>query len=393
MSAGPNPAEGARERFLSERYFSAFDGLRCLAICGVIWHHCLPGPREGWLGRGHAGVPLFFALSGFLITTLMLAEHDRTGDIALGAFWTRRTLRIFPLYYAVLAGFVVHLLLLPPSEPSRHFFASLPYYVTYTSNWLVDYSVTHAVWFGFAWSLAAEEQFYLAWPPLLRRCLAWGPWSAAAVLGCGVALDQLTECRLLFASDAVEGLPARMLASIASPMLLGALLAVLLVTPLGFRIVWTLLGRRASLPVCFALCAFLLAHPMSPPLLFDLSLAGLVAASALGSPSALGRCLAWSPIAHIGRVSYCMYLIHVPLLGIAKGVVPWLAAHPVVLFPFVLAASVAVGTLSQRHFEAPFTRLRARFRVMPPRDTAHQSSDQRSGGSWNVTPTEIPQKL
>ena len=103
--SGPPPAEGARERFLSERYFPAFDGLRCLAICGVLWHHCLPWPWPktwgeawpGWLGRGHAGVPLFFALSGFLITTLLLAEHRSTGDIALGSFWARRTLRIFPL--------------------------------------------------------------------------------------------------------------------------------------------------------------------------------------------------------------------------------------------------------------------------------------------------------
>jgi peptidoglycan/LPS O-acetylase OafA/YrhL len=58
-----------------------------------------------------------------------------------------------------------------------------------------------------------------------------------------------------------------------------------------------------------------------------------------------------------------MYLIHIPLLGLAKGAVPWLADRPVVLFPIVLAASVAVATLSERHFEAPFTRLRARFRT------------------------------
>ena len=91
-----------------------------------------------------------------------------------------------------------------------------------------------------------------------------------------------------------------MLTSIASPMLLGALIAVLLVTPSGFRIAWQLLGRKASLPLCLALCALLLARPMSPPLLFDLSLAALVAASALRSHSWLARCLAWSPAAHIG---------------------------------------------------------------------------------------------
>ncbi len=362
MSAGPLTAEGARERFLSERYFSAFDGLRCLAIGGVIWHHCLPGPVEGWLGRGHAGVPLFFALSGFLITTLMLAEHRRTGDIALGAFWVRRTLRIFPLYYAVLAGFALYLAWLPPSEPSLHFFASLPYYATYTSNWLVDYGVSHAVWFGFAWSLATEEQFYLAWPPLLRRCLAWSPSLAAALLGCGVALDQLAECRALGAWAAPPSLSERVVTSISSPMLLGAALAVLLVTPSGFRSVWAVFGRRASLPACIALCALLLARPVSPPLLFDLSLAALVASSALAPASWLGRCLSWPPVAHVGRVSYCMYLIHVPLIGVAKRALPSLSAQPLALFPLVVAASVAVATLSQRYFEAPFRRLGARQR-------------------------------
>lgn len=366
MSAGSSPAEGSQQRFLSERYFSAFDGLRCLAICGVIWHHCLPGPLPGswpgWLGRGHAGVPLFFALSGFLITTLMLAEHRRTGDIALGAFWARRTLRIFPLYYAVLAGFIVCAAWLPADAPSRHFFASLPYYITYTSNWFVDFDVRHAVWFAFAWSLATEEQFYLAWPPLLRQCLRWGPTAPAALLGSVVALDQLAECRTLGAWVAPASLSERMVTSISSPMLLGAALAVLLTSRRGFRVVWSVLGRRGSLPSCMALCGLLLARPTRLPLLFDLSLAALVASAALRSETWLGRCLAWPPIVHIGRVSYCMYLIHVLLIGAAKRMLPSLAAQPILLFPIVVVPSIALATLSQHYLEAPFARLRARYR-------------------------------
>src|SRR5262245_43140601 len=228
MSLRPEKTESAHSRFLSERYFPAFDGLRCVAICGVIWHHCLPGPTPGWLGRGHVGVPLFFALSGFLITTLMLAERRQTGDIALVPFWLRRSLRIFPLYYAVLAGFVLYLACLPESDASRHFWASLPHYASYTSNWFVDFDVAHPVWFGFAWSLATEEQFYLWWPPVLRWSLRSGTWAPASVLGAGVLLDQLTECRFSDAWLDPGGLSERMVMSIASPMLLGSALALLL---------------------------------------------------------------------------------------------------------------------------------------------------------------------
>jgi peptidoglycan/LPS O-acetylase OafA/YrhL len=88
------------------------DGLRCLSIAAVIWHHAGGTRHSGLLFRGHHGVSLFFAISGFLITTLLLRERVRNGQVSLGRFYGRRTLRIFPLYYAVIALYVALVYLL-----------------------------------------------------------------------------------------------------------------------------------------------------------------------------------------------------------------------------------------------------------------------------------------
>src|SRR5262245_12093123 len=148
--------------------FGSLDGLRALSIVPVVWHHATPHPLDGALGRGPLGVDLFFAISGFLITTLLLRERDER-TIDLRSFYVRRTLRIFPLYYVVLGAFIAHAIFFrAPGAPRDHFLASLPSYATYTSNWFVDNAVSHAVVFSFAWSLATEEQFYLGFPWILR---------------------------------------------------------------------------------------------------------------------------------------------------------------------------------------------------------------------------------
>jgi peptidoglycan/LPS O-acetylase OafA/YrhL len=166
------PAPPIHSSYLSTPYYPALDGLRAVSIVMVIWHHCWLTPPPGIWGKGPAGVQLFFVISGYLVTTLLLRERDRVGQIALGAFYLRRTLRIFPLYYAVLGVLTVHAALgewfLEPSAQRAHFFRSWPYFATFTCNWWVDWSVPHPITFAFAWSLAIEEQFYAFWAPALR---------------------------------------------------------------------------------------------------------------------------------------------------------------------------------------------------------------------------------
>jgi peptidoglycan/LPS O-acetylase OafA/YrhL len=362
MSQGPASLEPKRERQRGGRQYPALDGLRAVAITGVVWHHCLPQPEPGWLGRGHAGVPLFFALSGYLITTLLLAERRATGDIALGAFWMRRSLRIFPLYYATLAGFAVALAAHPASEATRHFAESLPFYASFTSNWFVDFDVGHPVWFAFAWTLATEEQFYLWWPAFLRVAERLGPALVPLGLALIVGVDQLAELGA-FARWLPQGSTAgRMLTSVSAAMLLGAGLAWALAQPHGFAWLRRALGMRHATTLAAAAAAAWIWQP-GPAILLDLAFVALVgSAGAASGQGPIERALAAPPLVYVGRVSYGLYLFHVPVLGSLQRLFPALAAHPLGLFVPTSALSLAVAALSHRYVEAPILALRERFR-------------------------------
>ena len=342
------------EVFRRTSYFGALDGLRALSILPVVWHHATSGPVPGVLGRGPLGVDLFFAISGFLITTLLLREREEHGKVALGAFYARRSLRIFPLYYAVLGGFAIHALFVRDAGPVRdHFLRSLPWYATYTSNWFVDNAVPHAVVFSFAWSLATEEQFYLGFPWLLR--VSKGVVPAALFMAAVVVVDQAAEREWLSAGP----LAMRMLRSLATPIALGSLAAIALRTSL-FRIFDLVLGHRASSLVMLGLVVCGAVVPWSL-LEVQVLMAGLVVACCLREDHWLAPILGARPLRHVGLVSYGMYLLNVPAIQLAKRVVP----QPLV-FALGLALTIALATAGHTVIEKPLMRLRARFR--PPRD-------------------------
>jgi peptidoglycan/LPS O-acetylase OafA/YrhL len=147
-------------------YLPQIDGLRALAILAVLLLHAsvtrFPG---GWIG-----VHIFFVLSGYLITTLLLREWDKTGRIGLGRFYVRRVLRLVPAYWLVLLAFVLSYVLSaePADRPAlwREFWIA----ATYRTNFMFDQS-PHL---GFTWTLAMEEQFYLVWPLILVGLLTLG---------------------------------------------------------------------------------------------------------------------------------------------------------------------------------------------------------------------------
>ena len=111
------------DAYRGTRFFASLDGLRCLSILAVIWHHC-GWQSQAWaahwsiLHMGYRGVDLFFVISGFLITTLLLREREETGTVSLRDFWIRRTLRIFPLYYTVIALYVLTVFLFERHTPA-----------------------------------------------------------------------------------------------------------------------------------------------------------------------------------------------------------------------------------------------------------------------------------
>jgi peptidoglycan/LPS O-acetylase OafA/YrhL len=139
------------------------DALRAIAIAMVIGSHLGIIPKGIWAGvfNGHLGVTLFFAISGFLITLLLLREHDRTGRISLKAFYYRRVLRIFPAYYAyLLIGLGLSAIGLL-SVSKGYWVAAFTYMMCYMPDLNLGWHIGHF------WSLAVEEHFYLLWPLLL----------------------------------------------------------------------------------------------------------------------------------------------------------------------------------------------------------------------------------
>ncbi|CAM5662166.1 hypothetical protein GCM10010329_24040 [Streptomyces spiroverticillatus] len=300
----------------------ALDSLRACAVLGVVAFH-----YEWGLPGGFLGVDLFFVLSGFVITRLLLREHAGTGRIRLGRFWLRRAKRLLPALLAVLIG--VQLWLADGRYPALRTttdgqtLAAL----AEVANWYaihghVDYwSVGRdAAPLAHLWSLSVEEQFYLLWPPLLVFLLlvaakrrSAGPWAGtafcagAACLSYALAVvlfDPAAPDRSYLGTDTRSGalllgaavaLAPRRLPRRAAPAL-GA------VAVLGLAGTWGLarLGQ-AALP-----------H-------WQLPLAGCAAAlliAALDRPAALHRALATGPLRALpalGRVSYSLYLWHWPV--------------------------------------------------------------------------------
>jgi peptidoglycan/LPS O-acetylase OafA/YrhL len=164
VAATEAPAEDSPVRLA---YVPALDGLRGIAILLVmVWHTGVP-----FLKGGYIGVDIFFVLSGFLITALLLQEYDHSGRISIRRFYLRRALRLLPAYLVMLAVFcAVSFAVLNANEAKSNMFDAL-IALGYLSNWVMAFSIRSMDFLGHTWSLAIEEQFYLMWPLLLIALL------------------------------------------------------------------------------------------------------------------------------------------------------------------------------------------------------------------------------
>lgn len=346
----------AHARYLATRHFASLDGLRCLSILPVIWHHSTPRPLPGLAGKGPAGVDLFFCISGYLITTLLLREKAAHGKVALGAFYVRRALRILPLYYFVLLAYVALAWALPSdSLPRAHFFRTLPLYATFTANWFADFGVSHAILFSFAWSLCVEEQFYAFWPALVSGC---SQRIAALVMLGLVALDYAAEHGFVPLSP----LASRIVTSFAAPIGLGSLLALALHSARGFALLGPLLGGRFRAPLVLALALYSLANQQAPLLVFQLALTALVGACVVPERHALSALFAAPAVRYIGTVSFGLYLLNLTAIGLVRRAFPDRVESSLFVFALSLPIAVGLAALTHRFIERPLAKQRARFR-------------------------------
>jgi peptidoglycan/LPS O-acetylase OafA/YrhL len=347
------------QSYMARRQFGSLNGLRCLCILPVLWHHSMD--LDGLpliLTRGFLGVDMFFVLSGFLIVTLLLREKQASGEISLRHFYMRRALRIFPIYYGVLILMTLaYLLLKPESENSQLLLTTLPYYLSFTSNWSVVQAANLAIY----WSLATEEQFYLLWP-LLEKLLS------SRLLYCVLTLLILVNQLINFGWIDYSGAHLEILDTTFTPICLGVVVAHLLHHRRGFLLVFPLFSARYLSPFYFVGLAILLLYVPAdlsgwPRLSIQLLMALWLASMLVNQKHMLSDVLDFPIIARIGEVSYGIYLYHMLGLALARSINQQLGIdfHGYGLFITGSFLVYFIAELSFRFYEQPFLRLKHKF--------------------------------
>jgi peptidoglycan/LPS O-acetylase OafA/YrhL len=319
--------------------WDALDGLRAVGVVLVVLFH-----TGAVVGNGFLGVDIFFVLSGFLITTLLVAETGRRGAIDLRGFYVRRARRLVPAL-ASTCGFVVAVAFVSGRqvvEVVQGAMASL----LYVSNlWL--YSGHDTPLLQHTWTLALETQFYLVWPLVLGVVLRRRGFAAVVLLGWVLAAAVLP----VLGVDPVAGTYLR-----AVGLGLGCAVALVL------RGQWASRARRVSVLVAPLALGVLVALALLPgsvsvPQLLPAVLTVPVVV-ALTGPGRLTAVLQRPAPVWLGRRSYGLYLWHFPILSLAINHAPMAVPEPVLLVAAVLV-SVAVAALSYRYVELPFLRRRS----------------------------------
>lgn len=352
----PRPVEG------SNRYHPGLDGLRAVAVLAVIAYHL----GFGWASGGLLGVEVFFVLSGYLITDLLVNEHRRSGRVDLGQFWLRRAKRLLPALFVMLAAVVVWATLVDPARLAA-VRSDLPAAVLYVSNWwFIFHHVSYFARFGppsplgHLWSLAIEEQFYVVWPLVVVAAFRLARWRRAlvalTVLG---AAASAVEMALLYVPG---GNPTRVYDGTdtrAFALLIGAALALLLPRARSFGAVSGGARRVLGAVGGAALAGIFVLLWRTGEYSTFLYRGGMVVLSVLTAvviavtihPGArLGRLLGAEPLRWLGERSYAVYLWHYPVIVLTTpvGAQPSLARGTL-----QVASSVVLAGASWRFVEQP----------------------------------------
>jgi peptidoglycan/LPS O-acetylase OafA/YrhL len=353
-------------------YVPELDGVRGIAILFVIGNH-LPFRRFGsLLPGGFAGVDIFFVLSGFLITTLLVQEFNRTGSISLRSFYIRRALRLGPALLAMLAIFCLLSFVLYDKAQAKGNCLNALIALSYASNWVRIFSKNQLGLLAHTWSLSAEEQFYLLWPLILLTLLRFGRKRSYVVLvATGIALlSWMVSIYLAFHLKAVPRLGLHLcfgLDSRAEPLMLGCIIGVALSsgmltesrTQILRKFLRVVAPASLLLLLGFAYFSYLVERGFFFVGFVILALlAGcLVLEATVSSGGVVKRILGMKWLVWVGSVSYGLYLWHWPILfGMHRfGYSAWTVL--LVGLPLTFAAVVP----SYYFLEQPMLRLKGRF--------------------------------
>jgi len=372
----------------SERHFPALDGLRGMAALMIVWHHFMQFTpvHEKWLahfarffGFAWSGVDLFFVLSGFLITGILVDSKSRNHYFR--TFYGRRILRIFPLYYGVL----VLVLLIAPRvgiqtgvAPSSHIF-----FWTYTSNFYFAYGGWQANYLSHLWTLAIEEQFYLVWPLVIffatrLERLRFGLLAAffsVSLLRCILYFSGINFSTLYLSTE-----------THCDALLLGGYLAL----SIRSGVPGALKGLRPNrwVALSFAVLAFFILNgdglfpgwDHAPLILFSQNMimlpllavlfVWLIHAATKNAVGRVSRFFSHPALRWLGKYSYALYVLHVPLAFlILRPAMPGISSVPLLaefeLFFLYFGVSIAAAFLSWHFYEKHFLRLKRYFQSGP----------------------------
>jgi len=331
------------ENFRQRTRMPTLDGVRALAILGVLVHHTRKMPF-GWLLHGYRGVNLFFVLSGFLITTLALREEDKRGDFSLRAFMIRRVFRIMPLFYMALAAFLVWTCLLgmqPNGDLLLHY---LPAFLLYCPEFPI-LGTGFSVPFGQSWSLGIEEKFYLVWPILAFVWLSRAQYR----LVLGVVLFAVT-----FSLTTIPGWFAQMWGSY-TDILIGCLLALVMNERKAYEQL-RILGRPELTWAVLALLVAVALNRLTGTQLGErlFSLVGAAAIAALVTNTGTPMRLVSHPwLVRIGAWSYAIYLTHPIVFDVWNRLLPPGRPFDYVSLPLSIATDFPLCWLLHTWFEKP----------------------------------------
>lgn len=359
----------------------ALDGLRGIAILMVIPHNAGYAPNHStgllWIesilaNGGWIGVQLFFVLSGFLITSNLIGNHDARSYYT--PFFARRALRILPLYYAcLLLGFVVLPFMGLPFSASPAERLDQVWFWTFLSNWAIPFGISSGQ-FSHFWSLAVEEQFYLLWPFLIH-----GMNASRLALTCAlIAVAALVVRATMVATGANHDMIYEFTVARMDALSLGALVAATMCSD-ALHVFHQAIKRHAtSLAILvFMTCALMTnlferdARMTQIPgqtllaISFSLLIVGVIA-NATRADRLVVRFLSIEPLRRIGKYSYAMYVFHFPLSLQLASHEPWFAETFGQLgFTFwaltITAVSYLLAWCSYHLLEKHFLRLKSHF--------------------------------